>query len=429
MPSPSDVSIIIPAYCAEEDSLGWLEECLASAVAQGGEVVVYDDGSPLDVLPVVGRYNVIFSKSDQNFGVSHARNQAVAKATKDLILPLDCDDFLIPNAVRKMLSIWDTTPIYPDVSKFGLESEPHYVLPDFSCEVLTRFVGFASVNVLHTKRQWESIGGWDEQLDFYEDGEYNARLFGTFCGVHFKEPLVYYRIHEHQRTKQYEKRSRGYALKILERIRRFDMACKSCGGGRRTQDLKAIGANAPMAARFASQGSSTPVPVQLANGVQTDLPLEFEGKVLAVYIGGEGKGRHYYNGYVSKTAYKLKYGDTLYADPRDVREPQQSGHPSLLVRVMRKLEPAPKVQVPVPTEVVRAVKAAAVEPEPVKLVEEVAEPAPEVVDLPDISNMTYDSILALDLDLETAKKLLVLEQHGLNRRKVTAHLLKLTKNE
>ena len=219
------VSVIIPAYCDTSQKVDWLLECIESVVKQDAEIIIYDDGSPSNVtidLMMFGN-RVRYYRGDQ-VGVSHARNEAVKLATCELILPLDCDDKLHPNAISRLLSVWDgETPVYPDVAKFGAENVPHYALLDFSCDHILKHVGFSSVNVLHRKKQWESIGGWNEELDFFEDGEYNARLFSKYCGKRFPEPLVMYRIHDSQRTVKYKKQSAYYANKIMQMIRRLEM--------------------------------------------------------------------------------------------------------------------------------------------------------------------------------------------------------------
>ena len=175
------VSIIIPVYCKTDESLTWLRECVESAVLQDCEVVVVDDGSPLDIKKALEGMN-IKRVSSVHVGVSEARNIAARYATGDLIFPLDCDDRLVPGAISKLLLYWDgKTPVYPDVRKFGLENVDHYKLPEFTCEHIYDHVGFTSVNVLHLRDQWKSLGGWDPTIEFYEDGD--RQIYDWLDGV------------------------------------------------------------------------------------------------------------------------------------------------------------------------------------------------------------------------------------------------------
>lgn len=348
-----DISIIIPAYCTTPESVSWLGECIESAKMQDCEVVVYNDGSPIS-LHDLRKQAHIFVDGSVNIGVSHARNRAAYYATCGLLYPLDGDDRLAPNAIDKLLKYWDgMTPVYSDVAKFGAETDAHYQLLDFNCDHILKHVGFSSVNVLHPKKYWEQLGGWDEWLIFYEDGYYNARLFAQWCGVRCPEPLVEYRQHDNQRTKQFKSQSATFAKIVADKIRRLDMACGGCS---KSKMVRTTG--------------SAPVMQPAATDVNT-LPGEQDGRILSQYIGGQGKARHYYKGPGTKFMYKVKYGDYVYADPMDVKQPGDT-HPAhadwLLVQIIK---PAPKA-VPV-QESVTSQTPALPEVQPQKVVETVEE--------------------------------------------------------
>lgn len=340
----SDVTIIIPVYCTSDESLQWLDECLASATTQGAKVIVYNDGSTVNIEPILQKYILVNIGDRLNNGVSYARNMAASKVTTELILPLDCDDTLKPDAVAKLVKRWDGIPVYPDVAKFGSEVEEHYVLLDFSCEHIINYIGFTSVNVLHSLQQHNWIGGWDETLDFYEDGEYNARLLGTYCGIHLREPLVNYRIHANQRTKTYAAKAHDYGVKILKEVRKRDMACKGCGG-RRSPSLNLPGVKGALKA----VGNNAPVNLKVAGVVDAvNLPLEMNGMFLAQYVGGKGRGSHYYNGLATRHPYRVKFEAYVYAYPADITPA------SFFVRIAAPAAPeAPEAK---PTEVRKPVK-------------------------------------------------------------------------
>jgi len=404
-----DVTIIIPVYCTTEESLKWLGECLESACSQDCQVIAVDDGSLQDIHSTIRQFKRCNYYHDSHHGVSSARNQAVMAATTRLIIPLDCDDRFVSGAIGKLLSKWDGTPLYPDVRKFGLENIDHYRLLDFDCEHIYTHVGFSSVNVLHSKDQWRIIGGWDENIDFFEDGEYNARLFGNFCGVRYPEPLVEYRIHDNQRTKKYKPKSAYYAKTIMSRIRRMNMPCSSCGKKKSRMTVK----------------STSPIVVAEQKS-SIALPGEVDGRILAQYVGGKGQGKHYYRGIRTNFAYKVMHDDFVYVDPSDLRtDPNDK---SLFVRVAKTEQATQEVitvtvSVPVlkePSAVVAAIE------EPIHLrtsVKSVDKRVAQVEDTPDISTMSFREIQGLDyLDSDLASKLLKLEQNGKNRSKVTNFL-------
>lgn len=422
-----DISILVPIYCTTEQSLGWLDECLASAVVQDCNVVTYDDGSLIDVRPVVSKYNVSFLRHPINHGAAFARNRCAERANTELILPLDCDDKLKPTAIRRLLDYWDGVPVYPDVCKFGEVDVPHFQLLDFHCNHLTTHVGFTSVNVLHSKAQWKSIGGWDESIEFFEDGEYNARLLGTYCGVHCKEPLVDYRFHPGQRTVTYRMKSADYARVLIKKIRSYDMACPGCAKKRRAAAAAAVAGAQTAAANTAATGTRSLETVLIQS---TSLPLEFEGKTLSQYVGGYGRGRHYYRGQVSKFPYRVVYGDLVYADPRDVRAESNKQNSSMLVKVTREVSQAPPAPAPV-TETVPEPRIPEGDPTQVaSLVPDrtpvtvgvVRTPVVEVEQLEEISKLSAAAILKMEMTPQEASKYLKLERDGLNRKKVVAYL-------
>lgn len=440
------VTIIIPAYIDRPEKLLWLGECLESACSQDCEVIVYDDCSPISIGHICESHDGIrLLRGSIRGGVSIARNGACDNSTTEFIFPLDSDDTIAPQAIRKLSAAWTGKPVYPDISKFGDEVEPHYVLLDFVCDHLLNHVGFTSVNVLHTKEQWKSIGGWNPQIDFYEDGEYNARLMGTYCGQRFPEPLVNYRQHPYQRTREYSKRAWKYGQMLLEQIRSYDMACPGCGK-RRSQS------NAP-ANRMMSNNPGAgqqPVAQVVVGPQQVNLPTEFEGRILVQYLGGKGSARHTKRGPVSNKPYQVTYGDLLYVDPRDVSEGHESGRP--FVRVQGKPTPQPVVEEvkphilsnpprpPAPAQTSTYPQVTDVPkpfPEPKELTLErrptrsvKRDPvAPPSKDLPDISNMDYAAVQLLEITAIQAKDLLKLEKANKNRPMVKRWLNNRIKND
>jgi glycosyltransferase involved in cell wall biosynthesis len=401
----SDVTIVVPIYVTTPEALDWLKECLASAFAQKCNVVVYDDGSTIDIAPVLGIYLHDYEFSQvENHGVSYARNRAIEAATTDLILPLDCDDRLKDGAVEEMVAYWNLhgVPVYPDIAKFGTETVPHYVLLDFACAHITEHVGFTSVNVLHSKAMWKQIGGYDEGIIFYEDGEYNARLLGTFCGVRCPKPLVEYRMHASQRTKTYEKQSAYYAKLVTEKVRTYEMGCPGCRG-RRTHGLN----------------NSVVVQSNQSMNVQqnpTDMPLmDDKGYVLVQYNGGNGRGTHWYNGLSTGNAYRVKYGVYLYVDKNDSREPTDTHSHSFFIRVVRE-EPvmakkAPAVKAPV-AEVMTAMAPAR------RTAVTTSVARTPVWEAPNLSKMRLVDIQNLELTPKQAAELLEQEETGRTRAKV-----------
>ncbi|MBS6600274.1 MAG: glycosyltransferase family 2 protein [Clostridium sp.] len=101
------VSIIIPVYNVEE----YIEECLKSILAQTYkdiELLIVDDGSTDNSLGLIREYENKFKKirifTQQNKGVSEARNLALNYVSGEFVLYIDPDDFLEPNMIEKMVN-------------------------------------------------------------------------------------------------------------------------------------------------------------------------------------------------------------------------------------------------------------------------------------------------------------------------------------
>jgi len=96
-------SIIIPVYNVEQ----YLQDCLTSVVAQTNsdcEVICVNDGSTDGSLTILkefqNRYNQITVITQQNKGLSGARNAGILAAKGDYLFFLDSDDWIEPNALK-----------------------------------------------------------------------------------------------------------------------------------------------------------------------------------------------------------------------------------------------------------------------------------------------------------------------------------------
>jgi len=303
----------------------------------------------------------------------------------------------------------------------GIDNNPHYQLLDFGCEHLAKKVGIASVGVLHSKDQRKSVGGWDEQLDFYEDGEYNARLFLQHCAVHVRQPLYGYRSHAEQRTRLNAKRSVLMMRKILSMVERYRrsgvMGCPGCNRRTASQVQPAT----MMRTLPVTGGSRAPLAQRIAQ-----LPGAEGGKVHARYIGGTGKGKHYYQGPVTKHLYKVLHDDlVINADPRDTSNPNDPNHAqvSLLVRIAPPPPPPAPVPVPVPVPLAR---------EPVRhdgVIRVPTVPVQNAKDLPDIAAISYRLLVTMDISPDVAAQLLKVELEGMARKKHISYLRRRVKSD
>ncbi len=97
------VSVIIPCYRSERFLALTLESVLRQSYASL-EVVVVDDGSPDASASIArtfaerdGRVRVVVQ---ENAGVASARNRGMAESAGELLVFLDADDVMLPDAIK-----------------------------------------------------------------------------------------------------------------------------------------------------------------------------------------------------------------------------------------------------------------------------------------------------------------------------------------
>ena len=104
------LSIIIPVYNAEK----FLKECLDSCINQDVdhseyEIICVNDGSPDNSLQILKEYEEKYENvkvfSQENSGVSTARNLGIANANGKYIWFVDSDDFIAPNCLKELKTL------------------------------------------------------------------------------------------------------------------------------------------------------------------------------------------------------------------------------------------------------------------------------------------------------------------------------------
>jgi glycosyltransferase involved in cell wall biosynthesis len=107
------VSIIVPAYVATSRHAALLDETLGTVDQQSYreyEVIVVDDGSPLDVGSVVGRHSRACTLRRSNGGSALARNTGIEASRGSYLVFLDADDHLLPPALERGLRAFGERP-------------------------------------------------------------------------------------------------------------------------------------------------------------------------------------------------------------------------------------------------------------------------------------------------------------------------------
>lgn len=206
---PSTVSVVIPCF-----NLGrFLAEAIESAAAQTApplEIVVVDDGSTdadtRDVLARVDPRLARVVRSEENRGLSAARNLGVRESKGHLICCLDADDRLAPTWLEQAREVLDEDARVAFVSHwlrtFGDEQwDWRPVRCDLAILLDVNMVNGAAV---FRRELFDAIGGFDESMrDGCEDWEYWIRATEAgWSGVIVPEILYEYRRRRESMSRQ-----------------------------------------------------------------------------------------------------------------------------------------------------------------------------------------------------------------------------------
>ena len=171
------VSIIVPAYNASR----FIAETLDSIRACGYdplEVIVVDDGSTDDTRQLVQTYvekdGRITLLSQENKGVSYARNHAIREARGKYILPVDADDLLLPGFLQWAVDCLERRPevkvAVPRAEFFGARQGLWHYL-NFSRGLLAR-KNMIPPTGLYRRTDWENSDGYCEEVQVREDWDF-----------------------------------------------------------------------------------------------------------------------------------------------------------------------------------------------------------------------------------------------------------------
>jgi glycosyltransferase involved in cell wall biosynthesis len=208
------VSVIIPCY----NQAQYLPEAVESVVSQtyvNWECIIVNDGSPDNTSEVarqlISKYpdKKISLLEKPNGGLADARNYGIGNSKGKYILPLDSDDLIHPEMLKKTVAILEAHPdifiAFTGMREFGSRNTIHYPT-EVDLETL-RFQNYYYYCSLYRREVWESVGGYNTNMIWgYEDWDFWIGCMEKgFRGKRITEPLFHYRVRENSMyTKAFE---------------------------------------------------------------------------------------------------------------------------------------------------------------------------------------------------------------------------------
>jgi hypothetical protein len=295
---PSPVTVIIPAFLRDEQDIKWLQEALESVLDQTVfcQCIIVENGSAF--LPdVAGKISIVHSTK----GLSAARNAGIRQSVTPYFFPLDANDWLPQNAIEISVKrmpekgfLYGATMLFS--GERGAGDQHLYAAKPYDFAEVMKMVYFPN-GALQRKADWETIGGYREDLLMLEDWDYwlTAGERGI-CGTTTQDVLYWYRQHNgivgsNKHTPEWE-RVKGLIQSYHADIYKGNYPPMCCG-------------NKP--------------PVPTANSVPTvqSLAPGADGMLLIEYTGGN-VGKMPYYGPVSNVRYVVSgIHRQFYIDVRD----------------------------------------------------------------------------------------------------------------
>lgn len=230
------VSVIIPVGPGHQEMvIDALDSLEAQTFRQWECVLVNDTGEALPewLLTAYPYMTVVETPGAQ--GAGYARNRGAEVAKAPFLVFLDADDHLQSEYLQICLQVRLETErwVYTDLYSVWQDGTIHeHRVDDFEAESLWKD-GLGAVTSMHSKAEWEAVGGFDETMETREDWDFHMKLVAAgYCGTRVAVPLMTYRLgtggrREKQATATAEAMRQKYSMEVLM------AGCGKCGKAKR----------------------------------------------------------------------------------------------------------------------------------------------------------------------------------------------------
>jgi glycosyltransferase involved in cell wall biosynthesis len=220
------VSVVITVY----NSMPYLPETVESVLRQtfdDFEVLIIDDGSTDQTLEWVSQLNHpnVNVITQENQGVSVARNTGIHNSKGTYVAFLDGDDLWEPTKLEKQVILLDQNPdiglVHTWLAPINEQGQPTGRVMTCKADgnVWERMIesNMVACSAAVVRRScFEAVGVFDADLRFAEDWDMWIRVADRYSFAVVKEPLVQYRLHANSKSKKYATRLQDFH-KIIEK--------------------------------------------------------------------------------------------------------------------------------------------------------------------------------------------------------------------
>jgi len=213
--SKPKVSVIIAAY----NAMRFLPTTLDSVFRQtfsDYEVIIVNDGSSDDIEQWIAgvTHSGVKFVSQNNQGLSAARNTGLNYAEGQYIAFLDADDLWDPTKLEKQVRVLDENSdvglVYNWVDSIDENGNIQWSIRKNSVEgnvwqklIEHNLIECGSVPMIRYSC-FEAVGVFDKKIDYAQGWDMWLRIAAYYPFKVIKEPLTYYRSHPHNKSKNWE---------------------------------------------------------------------------------------------------------------------------------------------------------------------------------------------------------------------------------
>lgn len=224
------VSVIIPVYNSER----FIAQAIESALTQtykNLEVIVVNDGSTDNSYEKIKPYlSSIKYISQENKGVSAARNTGIKNSEGELIAFLDSDDIWLSEKLDLQRDYLRSNPdvglVHSNILYINKNGNLIPSNTDFATdasgmcfkELFKHGNKILTSSVVLRKNCFKKAGYFAENIHYAEDYELWLKVAKHFAIGHINQPLVLYRIHTTNTTQNHQGREEYYRLKIISNV-------------------------------------------------------------------------------------------------------------------------------------------------------------------------------------------------------------------
>ena len=226
--SQPDISVIIPAFNRAHTLPKALDSVLSQTL-KPREIIVVDDGSTDETNAVLANYPGLCIISQDNRGVSAARNMGIKKAGGEWLAFLDSDDEWLKEKLEKQ---WDaiciddklichTEEIWIRNGKRVNPMKKHQKFGGWIYERCLPLCVISPSSVMIHRSVFKDVGVFDESLEVCEDYDLWLRICAKYSVLFIDEPLIVkYGGHEDQLSRKHWGMDR-FRVKALEKMMSF----------------------------------------------------------------------------------------------------------------------------------------------------------------------------------------------------------------